>query len=231
MRGIFITGTDTGVGKTIITGFLARYILEKGYSVITQKWIQTGYSSDIKKHLELMGIDKRYVEDYLDLVCPYNLKFPASAHLASRMEHKNIREDKITGSFKALSRRFAFVLVEGLGGVAVPFNKKRLVIDLARELRLSVLVVAGNKLGAINHTLLTIEYLRMRKIKVLGIIFNNTKKEDKRILEDNPRIVKELSKEKILGILPWVDDVDRAYRCFLPIGNNILKRMRHEPMA
>ncbi|MCX5696897.1 MAG: dethiobiotin synthase [Candidatus Omnitrophica bacterium] len=229
MRGIFVTGTGTGVGKTVITGLLARYLLEKDYSVVTQKWVQTGsgssFSPDILGHLKLMRKDKGYIKGYLEHISPYSFKFGASPHLASRMEHKNIREDKIIGSFKLLSRRFDFVLVEGLGGALVPLNNKRLVIDLAKKLRLPVLVVAENKLGAINHALLTIESLRRRRMHILGIVFNNAKNEDKRILKDNPLIVRQLSGERILGVLPWVKKIDELYNGFLPIGKEILKRI------
>ncbi len=229
MRDIFVTGTGTGVGKTVITGLLARYLIEKGYSVVTQKWVQTGSSSsfapDILGHLKLMGKDRDYIKGYLDHVSPYSFKFSASAHLASRMENKRIREEKITKSFKILSREFDFVLVEGLGGALVPFNNKRLTVDLVKELQLPVLVVAENKLGAINHTLLTIESLRMRKMKILGMVFNNMKNTDAVVLKDNPKIVAELSGEKILGVLPWIKKINELYNGFLPIGKEILRRI------
>jgi dethiobiotin synthetase len=230
-KGIFITGTDTGVGKTIVTGLLARYLLDQGYRVITQKWIQTGsedgkLSSEIRQHLKLMGQPQSYIQDYLGQACPYRFRFPASAHLASRMEHQSIREDKIAASFRILSRKFDFVLVEGTGGALVPWNNKKLIIDIARKLRLGVVVVAQNKLGAINHSLLNIESLRKREMKLLGVVFNNTRNTDRVILKDNPRIVRELSGERILGVLPWVKNNDSLlYKAFFPIGRQILEKL------
>ena len=103
-----------------------------------------------------------------------------------------------------MEKKFDCVVVEGIGGALVPYNSKNLVIDIAKELNLPVLLVAGNKLGAINHILLTLEALESRKLEILGIIFNNLEEQDRTILRDNPRIVEKLSKVKVLGIFPWI---------------------------
>ncbi len=221
-KAIFVTGTDTGVGKTVVTGLLARFLKEKSYSIITQKWIQTGsvgFSSDIDSHLKIMGCDGNDIRNYLPYVSPYIFKTSCSPHLASKIEGKRISAERIKRSFKILSREFDFVIIEGIGGALVPFNEKRLVIDIAKELDLPVLVVAQNKLGVINHVLLTIEALKNRGMKMLGIIFNNAKGENKKILADNPRIIKALSGEKILGVLPWMKNYDKLYKEFIPIGD------------
>lgn len=227
MKGIFITATDTGAGKTLVTGFLARYLCKRGLKVITQKWIATGergnFSADTGKHLEIMGKTKRDIQDYLTLVSPYTFKKACSPHLAARAENRRISVNKIIKSFSVLSKQFDFVLVEGTGGVLVPFNQKRWVIDIAKELDLSVLLVVQNKLGAINHTLLTIEALKSRKIKILGMLFNNLKQEDKRILKDNPQILKKLTKQQVFGVLPWINNYSRLYKQFVPLGNRIYR--------
>jgi dethiobiotin synthetase len=124
------------------------------------------------------------------LAMPYCFKTACSPHLASRLEHRRIDKGKIIKSFKAFSSDFDLVLVEGIGGVLVPFNEDECVIDIAQGLKLPVLVVVENKLGAVNQALLAVEALKKRKMNILGIVFNNIKKEDKRILKDNPRIVK-----------------------------------------
>ncbi len=228
MRAIFVTGTDTGVGKTIVTGCLAKYLKSRGHSVITQKWIQTGCNSfdfplDIKAHLDIMGRDKNGIKSYLKHVAPYIFRPAYSPHLASQIENKRINADKIKKSFQLLAHKFDFVIIEGIGGALVPFNKKRLVIDIVKDLNLAVLIVAQNKLGAINHTLLTIEALKTRNIKILGIIFNNLKGQDKQIIEDNPRIIKKITGQKILGILPWRKSHSKLHRDFFPIAERIFK--------
>ena len=120
-----------------------------------------------------------------------------------------------------MSDNFDLVVVEGVGGVLVPYDNKNLVIDIARGLKLPVLLVVQNKLGAINHTLLTLEALRKRKFKLLGVIFNNLKKEDPRILKDNVEIIKRFCREKILGVLERQDNINKLQREFEPIGKKI----------
>ncbi len=229
MKAIFITGTDTGVGKTVVTGLLARYLSENGYSVITQKWVQTGSGracpADIKEHLRFMVKDKADIKNYLSYIAPYTFNPACSPHLASKMEGKKIDSGKIKADFKFLSRRFDFVIVEGIGGALVPFSNKRLVIDIVKELKLPVLLVIGNKLGAINHALLAIEALKSRGLKIIGLVFNNLYSGQKYILKDNPAIVSKLSRQKTLGVLPKLGSPNSLYKKFLPVGRRILKSL------
>lgn len=226
MRAVFITGTDTGVGKTIVTGLLARYLREQGQQVITQKWVQTGthdFPSDIPTHQELMGIERKAFQAYEADMNPYALELAASPHLAAAHEHVRIDTRKIVASFRRLSREFDAVVVEGAGGILVPLNKKKLFIDVVEALALPVVVVAANKLGAINHTLLTVEALRRRGITVLGVVFNTLdQQQDEIVLCDNPRIVQTFARTAILGQLPWSTDPKRLYRDFEPIAKRIL---------
>lgn len=207
MRAIFICGTDTGVGKTIVTGLLLKEFREKGIKAISQKWVQTGcagFPSDIEQHLKIAGISKKEIKDDLSLINPYCLKFPSSPHLAAKLEKKRLDVKVIKDSFNKLSKKYDYVIVEGVGGTLVPFDDKTLIIDIVKELKLPVLIVADNKLGAINHTLLTIESLKKRGLKIVGIIFNNTEKaNDKRINRDNPKIIQKLSGVKVLNVLPY----------------------------
>ncbi|PIQ86144.1 MAG: dethiobiotin synthase [Candidatus Omnitrophica bacterium CG11_big_fil_rev_8_21_14_0_20_43_6] len=225
MRGVFVTGTDTGVGKSIVTGLLAKYLREKGYKVVTQKWVQTGsrFSADINLHLKIMGVAKGAIKDHLACVCPYVFKLPASPHLAAKVEKKKIETAKIKQSFKLLSSNFDFVIVEGIGGALVPVNEKCLVIDIAKELGLPVLVVAQNKLGVINHLLMTVEALKHRKMKILGIIFNNCKGQHKLIVRDNPEIIRKITGEKILGVLPWNKKFSLLYKKFRSIAGEMIR--------
>lgn len=227
IKGIFISGTDTAVGKTVVCGLLARYLMQKGYRVVTQKWIQTGtdtFSRDISLHLKIM--DKDNIKDYFSEVNPYAFKLATSPHLAAQRENKKIDRNKIIRSFRTLAKEFDLVLVEGIGGLLVPYDRKRLVIDIAQELHLPVLLVVQNKLGAINHTLLSIEALKKRKIKILGIVFNNQRKENPIILKDNPLIIKALTKVKIFGVLPWLMGYSRLYQRFIPIAEEITHQLR-----
>lgn len=230
MKGIFVVGTDTGVGKTVVSGLLGNYLLKRGYRVITQKWVQTGdnkyYPSDVDLHLKLMKIQKEEIEDFYPYISIYNFGFAASPHLASALDKRRIEPERIKKSFKFLSESFDCVIVEGSGGALVPFNRKSLLIDIAQELNLAALIVAANKLGAINHSLLTVEALKRRRIEIIGIIFNNqSKKVDRIILEDNPWIVQRLSGVEILGVLPYLSDKTLLCGAFNPIGRRIAKWM------
>ncbi|MCP4652185.1 MAG: dethiobiotin synthase [Candidatus Omnitrophica bacterium] len=225
-RAVFITGTGTGVGKSMVCGLLGRFLLEKEYRVTTQKWVQTGtdeLDSDIDLHLKLMGKERKDVKEFLPHIMPYSFKFAASPHLAAQLEAVRIKTSKIKQSFKVLASNFEFVIVEGAGGALVPFNRRKLLIDIAASLNLEVVIVAQNELGAINHTLLTIEAVKKRGLKICGIIFNNvSSRGNKSILKDNIKIIKEISKEKILGELPFMKNEQRLYEAFIPIGNKFL---------
>ena len=227
MRGIFVTGTDTGVGKTIVTGLLARYLSDKGLNVITQKWVQTGskdYTPDTETHLGLMCEKKKDLTRYLANISPYTLKFAASPHLAASLERKKIDIKKIKRAYKELSRNFDIVIAEGAGGALVPISKKRLMIDIARELDLPVLIVTANKLGAINHTLLTVEAIKKRGMNIAGIVFNNIDaKVDDIILKDNIRIIRHITGQPVLGVLPRVRNKNLLYEKFLPVGQKVAK--------
>ncbi len=231
MNGLFITATDTEVGKTVICGLLARYLIDRGYNVITQKWIQTGsvdFPEDVASHLEFMGKSKDDIETYLPHMVPYIFRLPASPHLAAESEKANIDAAKIKDSYHALSNNFDFVIVEGIGGVLVPFNRSRLIIDIAAELALPVIIVVPNKLGAINHTLLTVEAVKARGMKILGIVFNSQgmEKEDPNVLQDNPKIIEDLTGQKIFGIQPRLDDRQMLQRVFIPIGDSIFTELK-----
>ena len=225
MKAVFITGTDTGTGKTIVSGLLAKFLLQRNNKVITQKWLQTGdkkKSQDVRTHLRLMNISEEELAGYAPLMTSYVFEFPSSPHLAARQEKRNISINKIKRDFRFLAERFDYVIVEGKGGALVPVNKKKMVVDIAKELNLPVIIVAANKLGAINHTLLTIEAIKKRKMRLIGVLFNNTSGNvDRKILEDNPEIIKIFSKDRALGILPWIENKDMLYRKFVPIGEKI----------
>lgn len=229
MKAVFVTGTDTGVGKTLVVGLLARYLREQGYRAITQKWVQTGtrdFPSDIPTHLKLMGIEQEAIREHEEDVTPYVFELAASPHLAAAHENARIDTRKIIASFRRLNEEFDTVIVEGAGGILVPLNRKKLFIDVVETLALPVVVVAANKLGAINHALLTIEALQARSIKVLGIVFNTLdRRQDEAVLRDNPEIVEAFARVPILGQLPWSKNPQGLYDNFKPIAKKILSRL------
>ena len=229
MKAVFIAGTDTGVGKTIVAGLLSRYLSEKGYRVVTQKWVETGHGnfpSDIDAHLKFTGRTKRDFRRFYPSMVPYAFKFASSPHLASRLEGKRINKLKIKKCLKVLSEHFDYVIIEGTGGLLVPLNKKDLLVDFIKEFDLPVLIVAGNRLGVINHALLSMEALKTRGMRVLGVIFNNISKGQNRlIMEDNPEIIKQFSKVDVFGVLPRVNNPYQLQKRFMPLGDKVFNQL------
>ena len=217
MRGIYITGTDTGVGKTLVTGLLGRYMLDRGRSVITQKWVETGtagFSRDLSVHLNIMGVRRRDVEKLIPLMSPYRFKFASSPHLAAALEGRRIRRSRIIACFNALAGGFDRVLVEGAGGALVPYGDGRLMIDIAKELGLAVLIVCENRLGAINHTLLTLEAVERRGMRIIGIVFNDPRPgTDRKIAGDNIETIKKISGIKKAAALPYLRSARALKKC------------------
>lgn len=176
MTTLFITGIDTDIGKTYATGILARHLLTCGKSVITQKLIQTGVTGgiadDIITHRTLMGIDL-YEVDKDGTTCPITLIKPASPHLSARLENRTIDVCQIDHATHLLERQFDTVLLEGAGGVLVPLTNHLLTLDYIRTHDYPVIVVTSARLGSINHTLLTLEAIHARGLRLFAVVFNH----------------------------------------------------------
>jgi dethiobiotin synthetase len=228
-KGLFIAGTDTDIGKTVVTGLLAEYLSERGISVITQKWAQTGRSShddDVSRHFPVSGTRKNIPEKYRSLMVPYSFDLAASPHLASASEGVEISSEKIRESFRTLSEDFDIVLVEGTGGLLVPITESELAIDILGSLNLDVILVVGNRLGAINQALLSIEALKRRGINLQGIIFNRFSPDgDETVLDDNRRIITLFSGAEDLGEVPYETDPVIRTEMFGPIGRAALAKI------
>lgn len=182
----FISGIDTGVGKTYATGILARAIAQKGYSVITQKLVQTGntdMSEDILVHRQLMGIPLTK-EDRDKTTCPYIFSYPCSPHMAAERDGKRIDTLSIQTKTDLLLKTYDYVLLEGAGGLMVPLAYDQLTIDYIRQMHYPLILVTSGKLGSINHTLLSLCACKMYDIKVAAIVYNLYPQIDKEI-EDN----------------------------------------------
>lgn len=200
MPGLFITGTDTGVGKTYVTLYLAEKFRRDGMDVGIMKPIACGPQKEndavyLKKKLKL--------DDPFELINPVHLKSPLAPYSAAKLEKKKINLKKIFSAYKELSKRHQTVIVEGIGGVAVPITKDYCVVDLIHDLGLPAIVVARAGLGTINHTLLTIGALIDSHVEVMGIIMNGFTGKD--ISEKtNAKAIERLSGVPVLEKLKWV---------------------------
>lgn len=170
----FISGIDTDAGKSYATGFLAREWNKNGKRTITQKLIQTGnvgHSEDIDLHRRIMGISFTQ-EDREGLTMPEIFFYPASPHLASRLDNRPIDFAKIKQATEELSKRYDYVLLEGAGGLMVPLTEEFLTIDYIAQEQYPLIFVTSGKLGSINHTLLSLEAIQKRGIILDTVLYN-----------------------------------------------------------
>lgn len=187
-----IAGIDTGIGKTIATGLMARSLLAKGVDAITVKLVQTGndgFSEDIDAHRAICGTG-RFYEDQLGLTSPQIFKFPSSPELAARLEGKTVDLERIRMSVGYCRDHHQVTLVEAAGGLHVPLTKDLLTIDFAAEQDWPAILVTCGRLGSLNHTLLSLEALRSRGMRVAGVVYNWTPGTDPLIDEDTPAMTK-----------------------------------------
>ncbi|NOL49075.1 dethiobiotin synthase [Pelistega europaea] len=183
---IFISGIDTNVGKTCATGWYASKLMQQGYKVITQKLVQTGCKGipeDIIKHREIQGIELT-PEDNQGLTCPYIFDYPCSPLLAAKLANKKIEEQVFDQSTQTLSLRYDVVLIEGTGGLYVPYQEDRTTIDYIATRHYPTILVTSSRLGSINHTLLSLYACQQRNIPVLTVIYNLHPEEDLAISQD-----------------------------------------------
>ena len=189
---IAISGIDTGIGKTFVTGLLASALLQQGKKVITQKIVQTGcegIAEDILEHRSLMGIEVQDA-DREGLTCPCVFRYPASPHLSAALEGSRIDLNHIRRSTLALQQRYDLVLLEGVGGLLVPLAPDLLFADYIRDAGYGLILVTSPRLGSINHTLLSIEACVNRGIVILGVIYNHVQHADKLIADDTREVIR-----------------------------------------
>jgi dethiobiotin synthetase len=192
---IFITGTDTNVGKTTVSSWLC---LHTKYDYF--KPIQTGsVEGTDSQRVAALSEAKIYQEKY---VYPY----PASPYEAARLENEVI--DISTIQLPASNN----LIIEGAGGVLVPINQSELMVDLIKHLAAPVILVAESRLGMINHTLLSLEALRLRSIKILGVIINGE------FNESNVQAVSFYGKVKVLAHLPRLREINQNSLRHIPLS-------------
>lgn len=233
--GYFITATDTTVGKTIVTSAILRSFIKKRLKVATMKIIETGC---LNKDGILLPTDGMFLRDMaemnesLDLITPVKFENPLSPIVASRIENIEVDIDRIFKAFETLKKKYDYLLVEGIGGLMVPIIKEEkksnfyFVRDLIKEIALPVIIVTRPTLGTINHTLLTLEALKNKKIPVKGFIINFSEPPKNDIAEKtNPDILKELLDIPCLGVMPYLTELSKD-----KIGEAALKNLDIEAL-
>jgi dethiobiotin synthetase len=220
-KGIFITGTDTGVGKTVATAVLAKLLRDTGIKVGVMKPVTSGC---IVTGGKLLSEDAELLKwaaasDAPDSdICPYLLREPLAPSVAASMDGISISFEKIAEAYIRLAACHDFVLVEGAGGLLVPLTKEGFVSNLIRHLGLPAIIIARPGLGTVNHTLMTCLCAKNCGIGVKGIIINRYPQKPGPAEEYAPEMIEERSGVRVTGILPeigWTNpaaQVDAIYR-------------------
>lgn len=183
MSVLFISGIDTDIGKTYATGLLAKALMQQGINVITQKLVQTGVAinpdsgeigiaDDIIIHRQLMNLPLQ-PGDLNFTTCPYRYEKPASPHLSAALANATLNPEIITKSTQQLQQSYDVVLLEGAGGLLVPITEQLLTLDYIAEKGYPVVLVTSGRLGSINHTLLSLEAIKVRGLSVHSVIYNH----------------------------------------------------------
>ncbi len=205
-RAFFITGSGTCVGKTFAAGYIARTLVAAGHEVAYMKAVQTGLSEAEPDTKTVQRICPETIELPDELACPYSFGATASPHFAAKCENRKIHPAKIVRAFDKIRLRHpkAVILVEGAGGIMVPIIRTYMMIDLARDLDIPAVIVASPLLGTINHSLLTCQALRSRKIPVAGIAFSMLDSALDERTRDSILTIREISRIRNCGMIPRI---------------------------
>jgi len=207
-KGIFITGTDTGVGKTFVAATLAAYLRDAGYRVGVMKPAETGCE---ERDGKLIPADAMRLKDAsgcaepIERICPYRLAEPLAPSIAAARAGVKIDVDHMLAVYAEISATHDVTLVEGAGGLMVPLLPSYTYADFARVFKLPLLVVAANRLGVINHLLLTLEHASCQGLSVLGYVLNRNSNETSLAADTNREVLSNLSGVPCLGELPFVE--------------------------
>ncbi len=206
MKGLFITATDTEIGKTLVAGGICGALRARGIDVGVFKPVQSGHlasdmSGDAARLKRLSGID-----DDLDVICPFSFEEPLAPRLAMERANQTITLKDLMDKYRTLQRRHSHLVVEGAGGLVVPYTCDALVVDCAVAMDLPIIIVARPDLGTVNHTALTVAYAKSRGLHVVGVIINGYgRNEPVGIAEQqNPAMIREVTGVDVLGVVPWL---------------------------
>lgn len=210
-KGIFITGTDTDIGKTYVTALLIKTLREAGYDTGYYKAAVSGAPTVSESDA---GFVNRFagIGEPEELLLSYLYKTPVSPHLAARLEGHPVEKEEILKAFARVTAAYPYVAMEGSGGIVCPIRHdetaKYFLEDIISWLKLPVLIVAAAGLGTINHVMTTAEYIQRRKISIKGILLNHW--QGGTMEEDNVKMIEEITG---VPVLAKIKDGDRKIDC------------------
>ena len=218
MRGIFVTGTGTGVGKTLIAAGLLRALRDSGVFALPVKPVQTGCpeiggklsAPDLEFSLKVSDLEPG--EPLMDLMCPFRYSPACSPHLAGRMTGVHPDVETVIGKMNQISDSCDFIVAEGAGGVLVPLNESENMLDLMVELGWQVVLVARGDLGTINHTLLSLAAIRNAGLRITAVVVNHLTEETSIVTIDNPLAIAQYGESVRVAEIPYMQNPEESVR-------------------
>ncbi|EGQ21811.1 dethiobiotin synthetase [Sporosarcina newyorkensis 2681] len=215
MAVLFVTGTDTDVGKTIATTLLISYFTEQGLHFTPFKPVQTGAIQQDEKWIapDVMVYQSAANNQLGRGNVEYLFQKPCSPHLAASIEDREIQPARLSEAVDRLGRTAEGLVIEGAGGLYVPLTGDGYcMIDWMEELKAPVVIVARAGVGTINHSVLTINALKSRQIPIAGVLLNDLQQDEKDIIHDNGEMISKLTGIPVIGVIPHMKNVDDTLR-------------------
>lgn len=237
IKGVFIIGIDTEIGKTTISGGLGNLLFRKGIKIGVMKPFATGiktYSKDFKSHDAKILKEASSSKDNDDIINPYFYSIPTAPYLAKKIlkVNEDIDVEEIVSKYKAIEKRHEFTIVEGIGGLMVPLSKNFFVADLASIINVPVILIMSNKIGSINHIIMTYRLAMLYKLKIKGIIINNKWKFSNplfKLINNNLQsIVEEMTGAKVLATIPYLKEPSFKKIANILEKTDIIKQLENE---
>jgi dethiobiotin synthetase len=222
MRGVFVTGTDTGVGKTVVSAALAWALKKKGFDVGVMKPFATGseiYSDHFKSQDVAILAEAAGVKETDDELNPSFYNVPASPMMAATLtKHPFPDVGNVLKTLKNLSLKHEFLIVEGIGGILVPITPTLVLAQFAKSVGLPIIIVTRPSLGTLNHTLLTVNACRKHNLGIGGLVVNMMPKRPTTVEEATPAVLGRITGLEVLGVIPKLKDPG-----YLSVGRAIKK--------
>jgi dethiobiotin synthetase len=202
VNGLFVTATDTGIGKTVVTAGLTLALRARGLSVGVSKPVQSGALADDPEGDAMLLKRWTGVSESPSEIAPFSFAAPLAPLVAAELEGRSLDICDVVDGARKVAERYEAVIVEGAGGLMVPVGEAWSIGDLAVMLRLPILVVARAGLGTVNHTALTVSSAQSLGLEVLGVVLNGPRDESS---ETNPRLIEQFAGVPVLGQMPWLE--------------------------
>ena len=215
-RGVFITATDTGVGKTLVASALVACMTQRGIDVGVMKPVETGVSRSHKLQSDGARLQRAAEShDSMTEVCPYAFQLSVAPLSAAEAEGTTVQTTTIMRAFRTLDQRHALMVIEGAGGIYTPISNALSILDLIYKMKLLAIVVGQSSLGGINHALLTLHALRLRQIPIVALVLNQLqppRTKTTRVQEQSTvNLLRRLARVPVVGPLPYSSIVNRNW--------------------